>query len=302
MAKKTTKQGKPSENDEVIKKNESASDDVVLGSIHTSDDAGDILEDTEEGSGTPAAEEEEGDDDKDSGSPQGNQSQPETKEDAVIPNAAKDSDEGQPGKEDVASAISKANEKVLKDLETVAAMLKDNPEKLDELRAQHPQIYDRLVKRVPDLFVEKAQVEPEAKAAKLANILDSVLKRQEEKDFENWRKNNGIAEADFAARKTQLEETARIIYGENLVKDWSLAIKAAGEIVFPHLSSAPVDDAKIVQLKGQSTSVSTIAPGNSEEFDENDRAIMRREKLSKDQYKKIQSRANSDFGIDVLEL
>lgn len=184
-----------------------------------------------------------------------------------------------------ARAITEANKKTQQELETVVGLLKGNKEKLDALKASNPKLFDKLISRVPDLYGPEARKEEDKD--KFHVLLETVLTQQEESDYDEFRDASGIAEADFAQRREKLKETARILYDEGLVKDWKRAIRDAGKIVFPHLVSTPVDTDKLKKIKGQKVSVSGGAPSPSSEMDDDDKAIMSREGVTKEQYSKM---------------
>jgi hypothetical protein len=238
---------------------------------------------------------------KDSPKPEGNQ--PESKEPVKVESESKpeakpdvkDSDKGQPVKvepkaddKEIAAAISKANEKTSRELDLVAGLLRDNPEKLQELQEKEPKLFEKLQRRIPDLVIPEKEDETPAKVSKLSEMLKALVKKDEERDFEDWRDMNGIADADFKERKAILEDNARTLYDEGVVKDWNQAIHFAGKIVFPHLDTKPVDNTKLSKLRGQSSTPSKVAPAKSG-MSEEDYAIMKREGMTEDDYKKTQT-------------
>lgn len=207
---------------------------------------------------------------------------------------------GQPdvNKESIQSAISQANEKTMKNLEEVVAMLP--VEKLAELEESNPHLFNKLKQRIPEVLENKETYVPsDNKADKLEALLETILEAQEQSQIETWRESNKITKEDYLKRKQEFEETAKTLLELDKISDFDQALRLAGEIHFPHLVSTPVDISKLNKIQGQSVNTSNMAPSlTGGEFSDEDYSIMKRNSMTEDEYKAAMK--GEIFAPDIL--
>jgi hypothetical protein len=194
---------------------------------------------------------------------------------------------GQPDDKKVAAAISKANAKTQSELEAIAKLMQGKPELLEKLKNENEKLFNKLQKRLPDVFREPEEVQAEEKVGKLTKMLESVLRSEEDRELDLWRESNSLTKADFSSRQEELREYAITLVDEGLVPNWRRALDVAGQIVFPHLSGKPVNREKLSSMKGQGASTGKTTPKGSG-YSAEEMRIMKDNSLTEEEYESFQ--------------
>jgi len=182
----------------------------------------------------------------------------------------------------------------------VLELLKNNPEKLEQLRNENPELVKKLEAQFPGALEVEASPQ-DAEKDELVSLLNTFLEKEENKAIEAWRKKKKITKEDFAKREAELKKQIKVLMNSGLADSVEVGLSVMGPVIFPHTAEAPVDENKLKKIKGKKGGKpSSISPGNSGSLSKIDKKVMKQAGIKDEkEYKNIQSGPLQVPGLDL---